>query len=94
MDRSPRPKGAGAVTLSHVRVSSLKLVRVDDEARMVRNFVVECPAGGVGCLGLPIHATTSGLARCGIYSLDEFLRDAKTPVAWAREQVLQIADLV
>ena len=69
-------------------------MRVNDETRMVSDFVVECSARGVGRLRLPIHATTSGLARCCVYSLDEFLSNAKAPMTWTREKVLQIADLI
>ena len=73
---------------------SLKLVRVDDEPAVLRNFVVERPGGAVGGLRLPVNSAASGSAGRRIDTLDQPASDAESAQALDGVQILQIADIV
>ena len=70
-----------------------KLVRVDDEALVVGDFVIQGPSCLVGNLGLPVNAAASGGARRLVHSKNELTSDTKTPPILHGEEVLHVTDI-
>lgn len=66
----------------------LKLMRVDDEPSVLGNLVVQCTAGLVAHIRLPVDSTASSRARGFVYRINEPTADASTPRGFGSEQVL------
>src|SRR6185437_15606468 len=73
---------------------SSQLVRVDDEAAVLRDFVVEGAPRVVGDLRLPVHATATGRTGGVVDGMNQTTAYAEAAQRGHREQVLEITDIV
>lgn len=64
---------------------------IDDEPLVLRHLFVERPACGIGCMGLPVHATTAGIARGAVNGLNELTTNTFAAKLLRGEKVLEVA---
>ena len=69
-------------------------MRIDDEASVFGNPVIEDAAGCVGCMRRPVNATATGGLRRTENCLDEAAADAFAAQCFCGEEVLKVADIV
>ena len=68
-------------------------MRVDDETKMLCNFVIERTPGQIRGLRPPVNAGTPSTASCCVYSLNQAAPDATTSSMLRRKEILQVADI-
>src|SRR5262249_16831176 len=90
---SRQPSISPPTIVGSVRMSS-EFMRVDDEAKMLCDLVIQCTPSLIRSLRMPVDAGTAGIASCLVHSPNQTPTDATTSSMPGRKEILQVADIV